>query len=430
MGKIRILVVSNTPWDDSNSFGSSYSNIFGGNDNYEIANIYCRPGHPNTKVCTRFFQITEKSIVSNLFKKNKRVGVEVIPSTEEEVIQCSQAFEFGQRHRWRILYWIRNCVWGGGRWQSPSLDEYIDSFKPDIIFQPIYYSTYIGEIGLYAKKRMRVPIIGYISDDNYTLHQYSISPFYWIERLIVRRYVKRVIDSCSLLYTITPKQRDEYNAIFGNKCKVLTKGCEFKSATLPEYNLHSPIRLMYAGGLGNGRWKTLAKIAEGIASFNTDKCSAMLYVYSPTHLNKKQLSKLNIEGASTFCGAVTQEELRKIQEEMDVFVHVESFDMKERYTARLSFSTKITDYLQTGKCVLAVGWKETGAIELLKDNNAAWVITQEKFVKKDIVELLSNPIKIKEIGRNGYEFGKKQFNIYSIRDMLYKDILITISHES
>lgn len=54
--KLRILIVSNTPWDDSNSFGSSFSNIFGGNEHYSIANIYCQQGLPNTQVCSRFFK--------------------------------------------------------------------------------------------------------------------------------------------------------------------------------------------------------------------------------------------------------------------------------------------------------------------------------------------------------------------------------------
>lgn len=419
--KIRILVVSNTAWDDANSFGSSYSNIFGGNDKYEIANIYCRPGSPRTKVCSRFFQITEKSIVENLFKKNKHIGAEIEYSSTDIIVTNSEAFNFGQRHRWRILYWGRNLIWGGKRWKSPSLDNFIDDFKPDIIFQPVYYSTYIGEIALYAKQRLDVPMIGYISDDNYTLKQYSWSLAFWLERLYIRRFVKKVIDACSILYTITPRQRVEYNEIFGNKCKVLTKGCLF-SDTDKTYVLHYPIRLIYAGGLGNGRLQTLSLIAKAIDKFNDGKELAKLRVYSRMPLTEKQLKLLNIEGSSEFMGGVSPEEINRIQEETDIFVHVESFSKKERYSARLSFSTKITDYLQMGKCVLAVGWEQTGAIEMLKNNDAAFVITDEDSIEDNVKALLSDSNMIISIGSKGYHYAKKAFNICKMRNMVFSDI--------
>lgn len=77
MSKIKILIVSDAPWNDSNSFGSSFSNIFGGNNKYEIANIYLKRGLPNTSVCNKFFQITEKNILKFILKKKKSSGKEI-----------------------------------------------------------------------------------------------------------------------------------------------------------------------------------------------------------------------------------------------------------------------------------------------------------------------------------------------------------------
>lgn len=50
-------------------------------------------------------------------------------------------------------------------------------------------------------------MVGYISDDCYTLRQFSLSPLFWIDRLWKRRYVKRAIDECMLLYVITDRQK-------------------------------------------------------------------------------------------------------------------------------------------------------------------------------------------------------------------------------
>lgn len=74
MSVLRILILSNTPWDNSNSFGNSFSNIFSGIDNIEIANIYCRYGEPDNCIVKKYFQITEKSLIKILKTARPRPG--------------------------------------------------------------------------------------------------------------------------------------------------------------------------------------------------------------------------------------------------------------------------------------------------------------------------------------------------------------------
>lgn len=420
---IKILVISNTPWDDSNSFGSSYSNILGGNEHFQIANIYCRSGMPNTKVCTRFFQITEKSILRNIFKKNKikKIGKEVYIKHKSSA-QNDMMLTFGQKHRWSVLYWIRDFIWSNKKWYSSHLDNFIDSFSPDIIFQPVYYSTYIGEIALYAKQKCNIPMLGYISDDCYTLKQFSLSPFFWIERMIKRVYVKRLIDKCLILYTITQRQCDEYNKIFGNKCKVLCKGCEVNNSFRLPTKISAPIQMIYTGNVGGGRWKTLAMIARALDIINAEHTKAVLSIYTSTKLRHSQLKQISTPYSRVF-GAVSSAKVKELQSTSDILVHVESFSLKHRYAARLSFSTKITDYLQSGHCILAVGWEQTGAIELLKKNNIACVITNQSNLSHDLGELLEKKERILDYGRKGYEFACDNLNIRKIRNSIFQDII-------
>jgi hypothetical protein len=63
---VRILVISNTPWRDDNSFGNSYTSIFKGIKKIELANIYCNYGAPDNDLVAHHFQITEKSLIHNL----------------------------------------------------------------------------------------------------------------------------------------------------------------------------------------------------------------------------------------------------------------------------------------------------------------------------------------------------------------------------
>ncbi len=71
---MKVLILSQTPWRNDNSFGSSYTGIFGGMDGFEFANIYCRAGLPQNDVCRHHFYISEKALVKNLFDKRVKTG--------------------------------------------------------------------------------------------------------------------------------------------------------------------------------------------------------------------------------------------------------------------------------------------------------------------------------------------------------------------
>lgn len=427
---MKILIVSNTPWDDNNSFGNSFSNIFGNNSNYEIANIYCQPGYPNTKVCNKFFQITEKGIINTILRRQINSGQEINSNgyIENNIVTLSENDQkFLNKlkiFRWQLFFWIRDIIWSTGVWKSKSLDSFILDFQPDIVFLPIYYSSYLNQIGLYAKEISGVKMVGYISDDCYTLKQFSLSPLFWIDRLIKRLYIKKAIDKCQILYTITELQKEEYNEIFGNKCKVLFKGGDFKDSR-DEYNLNKDqITFVYSGNLGSGRWKTLSLIAKAIEKLNNEKkySKCQLHIYSNTPLSKKAKESLQINGVSILKDSVPYNKIKKIQRDADVLIHVESFELSERYSARLSFSTKIVDYLEAGRCILAVGWHNTGGINYLMQNDAAIIVVDRLKIYSSIKELLSSN-KIVEYSKKSYECGKNNHQIEKIRAKLYKDLL-------
>lgn len=429
--KIKILIVSNTPWDDNNSFGNSFSNIFGGNPNYEIANIYCQPGSPNTKVATRFFQISEKDILKKLFGRQKTTGHEVFQSDKvDNSITTFNKKEQGivnsfKLKRWQVLFWMRDLIWANKRWRSTELDTFIKDFAPDLIFQPIYYSSYINEIGLYAQKLTGVNMVGYMSDDNYTLKQYSWSPLFWIDRFIKRHYVKKACDASKILYVISDMQRIEFEEYFGKKCKVLYKGAHFIEE--PNYSISKPLKFVYTGNIGSGRWKTLGIVAKAIKKINENEVKAKLYITSPTPVNDKMVETMNVDGASEFLGKVPLKQKEQIQKDANVLMHVNSFEKSSRYAFRLSFSTKLVDYFETGHAIMAIGWDGNADIDYLKINDAAIVVTDENDIELSIKKVVEEAEKIiPEYNHKCFECGKNNHQIDLIHDNLYKDLLSVI----
>ena len=430
---LKILIVSSTPWDDNNSFGSSFSNIFGGNSNYEMANIYCQFGLPNTKVCKHFFQITEKGIIQTIFGKQPFSGKQIFHSKKEDlsgIILSSKETKYINKLkglRWQLFFWIRDLIWSTGKWKSKPMDDFITDFQPDLIILPIYYSTYLNTIGLHAHKLSKVKMVGYISDDCYTLKHFSLSPLFWIDRFIKRQYVKKAIDQCEILYTITETQKKEYNLIFGNKCKVLSKGGDFDNYLHKKTTWNNPIKLVYTGNLGMGRWKSLVKIVEALKVINNNGIKAQFYIYSQTPLSESSMRKLQIENTVYFMGGIPASKVKDVQRDADILVHVESFELSERNSARLSFSTKIVDYLEAGRCIVAVGWKKTGAIEYLTENDAAIVITDLNQIYSQLSNLINDKQRIFDYGVKGFELGKKNHQFEKIRTSLYNDLLSVVT---
>jgi hypothetical protein len=430
---LKILIISSTPWDDNNSFGSSFSNIFGGNSNYEIANIYCQFGLPNTKVCKHFFQITEKGIVQALLGKQSYSGKQIFQLEKEDLLGITlsnKETKFVNKLkgiRWQLFFWMRDLIWSTGKWKSKPMDDFITDFQPDLIILPIYYSTYLNTIGLYAQKLSKVKMVGYISDDCYTLKHFSLSPLFWIDRFIKRQYVKKAIDQCEILYTITETQKKEYNLIFGNKCKVLSKGGDFDNFKHKKTTLNNPIKLVYTGNLGMGRWKSLVKIGEALQIINNNGIKTELYIYSQTPLSDSSMRKLQIKDTVYFMGGIPASIVKDVQSDADILVHVESFELSERNSARLSFSTKIVDYLEAGRCIVAVGWKKTGAIEYLTENDAAIVITDLNQIYSQLSNLINDKQRIFDYGVKGFELGKKNHQFEKIRNSLYNDLLSVVT---
>lgn len=422
---MRILVISNTPWSNDNSFGNSFSNIFEGIPDIEVANIACRPGHPTSHLVKRYFQITEKSLIKNLKNKSHPSGMEIPVEKESDDVTFSENMKgmtFGRQKRWQILFWMRDFIWTFGRWKSQELIDFIDDFKPDLIFQPVYFSGYINNIACFIKKHANVPMLGYISDDNYTLKQFSFSPLYWIDRLHKRRKVKQTIEQCEILYVISDVQKREYEKIFTPPCKVLTKCADFSNEKKPEFKEPGDVlKIVYAGNISQGRYEILSELAKAVKEINGDSKKFELNIYTLTPLKKKQKMALLTESVHLH-PPVNYDEIREIQKNSDILLHCEGFSLKEKLAVHQSFSTKIVDYLEINRCILAIGDDYCASIQYFIENKCGAVATKKEEIETELLKLYNNRELLKSYAEKGWESGKKHHHKPIMQNMVKQDL--------
>ena len=97
-------------------------------------------------------------------------------------------------------------------------------------------------------------------------------------------------------------------------------------------------------------------------------------------------------------------------------------DGKYANIAKLSFSTKITDYLSNGKCILAIGKVDIAPIDYFKKYDSALVATTKEDIIRHIKTIVGDPTIIDLYGKNAYDCAVKNHN----KDIVQRRFIETI----
>lgn len=421
--KLRILILSSEVWQDGTNGGNVLTNIFQGFD-AEFAQIYCSPGVPQNEICTKYYQMTDSMVINNLLKRTQ-IGkgfsiTETITNNNNAGIQQENKkfYSFFRRYRSSVFYAIQELMWKLSNWNNESLKRFILDFNPDIIFAPCYANHRMLRLTRYCAELTGKPVISYISDDNYSFKQFRISPIYWINRIVLRHNMKITFPYYSLVYTMTQEQKNECENLFNANMKILTKA---EDAIDYSTNVNVPIKMIFAGGIYCGRWKTLSAISKVINEINVSKKNIELHIYTGNELTKKQRKLLDNGYDSFVHKSVGQKELKDRYYNSDIALHIEGFDLKNRLLTRVSFSTKITDCLSSGCAVMAIAWKEHSGLKYLKKEDAAICIERKQDIKKILLEIVNNSEILNEYKAKAKKCLEKNHNKEHMKEMLIND---------
>ncbi len=423
----KVLVVSTNAWRDNTGINTLIQ-FFKCWDKNQIAQIYTKSTLPKTEVCDRFFRISENAVMKSVVKRNIKTGSVV--ENEKDVSEENKAaasneqklYSHGGKRFSGILSFCREIVWKFGKWKTKELDKFIEEFNPDVLFMPIYPTVYMGRIQRYIIKKTNKPVVSYLADDNYTFKNVKKDPISLLVRCNLRKHVKFVVDNSDKLLVIAPKQKEEYDRIFGVNSDVLTKGIDFSKIPFEEKPINKPVKLVYTGKLIIGRWLSLAAMAKALDKINKDGIQAELDIYTTDVLTEEQKKALNFGGCSVK-GALKLDEVQAVQRNADVLVFVESLEKKYKHIARLSFSTKITDYLKNGKCIFAIGDKEIAPIDYFNRYDSAITASSYEEIEEKLIALIRNPEKISEYSKKAYNCGKEHHDISDMNKLLTDSIV-------
>lgn len=429
---MKILVNTVDAW--SQQVGSdTMSSLLSSFDSKDVASINIRARRSESRVAGSYFHIFEERVIKSIFRPSIETGEKYLPQPEadnsQELVQEERLYKKRRLLNRYVYVLIREILWKLGHWKSRALDEFVSSFSPDVFFFPIESYIHFNRINLYIIRKFKPKhIVGYMWDDNFTYKQEPRNPLYLLHRWWLRKSVKKLVASCDAVFAICPKMKRELDAEFGINSVLLTKPIRSASTSEPGGKscqnvpaLSSPIRILYTGKLIIGRNETLALVADAVKAVNKDGVKFVLDIYTSTPLSAKMKARLDVPGSCNLKGFIPQSEVFKEQEKADILLFVESFSNRN-LTARLSFSTKITDYLSAGKCIWAIGNDDLAPIEYLESEDAAMVSTRPESVIAALEELVRHPERISSFAEKALECGKKNHNKQMIQDCFIQEI--------
>lgn len=417
---MKVLVLTRSALNNDDNMGNTIGSLFGNSDQIELHSLYMRAGKYHNNICKTVYQISEQKLIKSIFNRYQ-CGEEIntnITEIDEERYE-KKIYDFAKSFNFYFLWFLRELIWVFGFWKTQNLKDYLNKIKPDIVFMPSFNCWYPYKVLSYVMQFSNAKLVLYHADDNYSLKQFHISPFYWLYRIILREYIRSSVKKSDLNFCISTLQLSEYEKYFQVKCYLLQKVS--KSVDNPKIELitHQPIRMIYTGNISSGRWTTLALVGRVLKKINEDGIKVQLYIYSATKLTRRMKKALVIDDCIKFMGSVPSYEIPNIQSNADILVHAESFWVKDVLEVRFSFSTKIIDYLSKGKCILAVGPSSVSSIQYFITNEIGYVFSDKKLIDQQLTQLLSNKNEMFISANKTWDFYKLNHNMGNIRNQLY-----------
>lgn len=418
----KILIISISAWN-SKVGADTWPTLMGGLNPDNIANISLREETPDSLVCNNYFVLSENKVIKSIFKREIKTGKRVergVPKENNSNDLAEHNLRYQKMSRKRGLWGLlaREIIWKLGKWKTKELDEFIDSFKPDVILYSMDGYIHFNRICRYVKEKTKGKSIGFFVDDNFTYKQtnrFGLKIFRYFQRGSLKKLAKQT-DAFWAITDMTKKEADEF---FGINCTIVTKPLT-RETVYKDWQINDPIRVLYTGNLQIGRDRSLIKVVKALKEINQEKILFQVDVYTKTSLSEQVKNQLSC-GFCVLHNPVPQSEVLKKQEQADILLFLEDVDGPDAKKARLSFSTKITDYLSSGKCIFAVGCMDTAPMQYFLDNQAAILATNSIEMVEKFKAILENPELLAGYARRACKCGIKNHK---------KENVLKIVHES
>lgn len=416
----KVLIVSHNCFSDKRNNGKTLEALFSQFPKDSLAQLFFHINDtPDFEYCSRYYRITETDVIRSLLKGKRGIGKEEVYKQEEW--QDNPSKKAGLH---KLMYcissllgdWGRDMIWKVGSWKSDSLMSWIEDFEPEVIFFVGGRVRFSANIALRLSKCLGIPLVSYYTDD----YLFSVSQNGFIGKHKYKRrekLIQKVIDNSSNQYVIGDYMAKEFSRHFSKPFNAIMNSVAIRP--YQPYPNKDSLSITYFGGLHLNRWQMIARLSSMLPP------NAHIDVYTSANSINDTINRCFMEKGINYRGSLSGQELVRAMTESDILLHVESDDEINRRFTRLAVSTKIPEYLMTGRPVLGFGPDEVASMKILSENKIGFVISSDEddaSIREKINTLIEDYTLRESLGKCGYDYATLHFDKERIASDFLKSI--------
>ena len=386
----RVLVVSNNCFSPSNSNGRTLGNLFHGWPKENLAQFCLIAKDPAWDVCNNYYCLEDRTMLI-AFKHCKKAVGRKLQISLETVEPKTKAIETQRRNIGKKTLpkmMLREMVWAFNRWKSKDLEQWVNSFNPDIVVLQFGDNSFMIDIALYIAQSRKIPLVVYNTEGYYFFEKYwysHSSTDFFLFPLFKYEYhkrVKRLMDyACHSVY-LNDELKEDYDNTFNKQSTVIYNSSSMQMGNPPKF-IDGKTKISYLGGLGHGR--DLAIIDVGDVLTNIDE-NLHIDVYGPA--DEDALKRLSKAKGIEYHGMVSYDKVIAIINESDILFHVEPISDDYNHL-KYGFSGKIADSLMSGKCFVLYAPKELACSKYIIKNECGWFAEDKEHLRDVLLRVFN-----------------------------------------
>ena len=161
----KILVISNECFSKISSNGRTLGNFFANWPKECLCQFYLS-GTPDFDYCAHFFSVSDKQAL-NAIKGSDNIGGVVSSDAFVNVSKPSVKENKKCTVRNAMTMLARNAVWKTGAWKKSGYEEWVESFRPDVVLLQAGDCAFMYDIAVWTAKRSKAKLVLYNSEAYY-----------------------------------------------------------------------------------------------------------------------------------------------------------------------------------------------------------------------------------------------------------------------
>lgn len=391
LDRTKILVISSNSFNQRSNNGKTLEAIFSKFAPDEIAQLFFSENEsPDWTFCHEYYKITDTDIVKSAFG-NVIVG-EQKPQVESGGARKRNKLFSILKKLFMSKPFYRELIWRKKYYTGSDLLHWVEKVKPTSLFLLAGDLCFVYDIALLIHHTLNIPLCSYFTDDYIIYPQYkSLAGKIHKKRLV--ELSNKVIGESTLLFSIGDEMTKEYENRFHRTFYPMMNAIDGAMINRSLSTVKNDcVTISYVGGGSRGRVEALIHFGELLREACPDM-DVLFNVFMPDSLDNNTLVLFKKAGIK-YRGPVYGDDLQKVKSESDYLLHIESMRKKYYMKTVLSVSTKIPEYLATGKYIIGYGIPWLASMRLLSDNNLGYVLDatgEQQDVINQLRAIMTNP---------------------------------------